>query len=417
MKFRLILMIVMTALLAGCGTHPDVFRKQNMEQIAKRKTYGRVQQEGTATVELFNGTYHGELKNGLFHGQGQFKWNSGHSYQGTYVNGKMQGQGTFTWPDGTRYSGMFGNGKRDGKGDIFWRDGRIFSGEFAGGNLIGKGEMRLRNKSKIAGAFSQDQYAVDTADIIMPSNGVITFPDGTKFEGDIVNNFPGLQGIYLSRHGALRQGKGKCYVETGIEKCRFVDGHRMDDLYLVRVERLKLQQMLEQNRKQKLVAQGARNDVPHNRIPKPIMNNSGRYMSPYTQDGVMTEWCDMAMSAKIGKVAGGTVGATAGAIAGKMVADKVLDNVPFGGLLGGIAGGIIGNEAGKKAGGAIGLQAAGGMEHVRATSDMSFNSLRDMSVYLYAMHSNHEHYQKALEITMEVYPELKRSYNGYIAGM
>lgn len=416
MRLRTLLLIALAGFLSGCGIHPDVFKQQNMEQIAKRQTYGLSQQEGTATVRLFNGAYTGALQNGLFHGQGQFKWDSGHTYQGMYVNGQMQGQGTFTWPDGTRYVGTFSNGRRDGNGDIFWRDGSIFSGTFSSGNLVGEGTLRLRNKSSISGTFIQNNDETNTAGITTPESGKITFTDGTSFEGEIASNYPGIEGIYLTASGTLRQGSGTCYTESGTENCRFADGRRVDDLYLVRIERIKLQRMMAGAQQQKLTAQGARNDVPKSKIPQPIMNNSGRYMSPYTQDGVMADWCDMAINAKIGATAGGTAGAVAGGVAGNMIADQLLSNVPFGGLFGGIAGGIVGNQAGKAAGKSIALDAAGGIEKVRATSDMSFNNLRDMSIYLYAMHSNHQHYKAALEIAMEIYPELKDSYYGYISG-
>ena len=118
-------------------------------------------------------------------------------------------------------------------------------------------------------------------------------------------------------------------------------------------------------------------------------------MCPYTQDGVLAEWVDKAINAKMGA----TVGKHAGAYAGQ----KALENVP-------LLGGWLGSKAGEAAGRAIAIKASGGWEYIKSTSDMSFDSLNDMSVYLYARHSSHEHYKDALDATMEIYPKLKKGY-------
>ena len=129
--------------------------------------------------------------------------------------------------------------------------------------------------------------------------------------------------------------------------------------------------------------------------PPAILGNMGKYMCPYTQDGVMAEWTDKAISAKMGAA----IGKHAGAYVGK----KVLENIPF-------IGGILGSKAGEAMGREIAIKSAGGWEYITKTSDLSFNNLDDLSVYLYVKHSNHEHYRKALEATMEIYPNLKKRY-------
>jgi hypothetical protein len=129
--------------------------------------------------------------------------------------------------------------------------------------------------------------------------------------------------------------------------------------------------------------------------PEPIMDNSGRYMSPYTQDGVLAEWVDKAIKVKLGKTIGG--------IAGAEIGKRALGSVPFiGGLLGSTAGEAIGRE--------VAIQAAGGWDFIKSTSDLSFNSIDDMAVYLYAKHSAHEHYNNALKATWEIYTELQTRY-------
>lgn len=128
---------------------------------------------------------------------------------------------------------------------------------------------------------------------------------------------------------------------------------------------------------------------------KPIEGNSGEYMSPFTSDGVLAEWVDKAVNAKMGAAIGGTVGAYAG--------QKLAEQIPF-------VGSWLGQSLGNSAGRMIALEASGGEEFIKESSDLSFNSLSDLAVYMYANHSSSEHYQDALEATWEIYPDLKQSY-------
>jgi len=129
--------------------------------------------------------------------------------------------------------------------------------------------------------------------------------------------------------------------------------------------------------------------------PAPIEGNTGKYMSPYTSDGVLAEWVDKAINAKMGAAVGSAVGAYAG--------QKALENIPF-------VGGFLGEKAGNAAGRAIALEASGGLEFITASSDLSFDKIEDLAVYLYATYGMTEHFQDALEATWEIYPELKTGY-------
>ncbi|MFK5986570.1 MAG: hypothetical protein QM479_14265 [Pseudomonadota bacterium] len=133
--------------------------------------------------------------------------------------------------------------------------------------------------------------------------------------------------------------------------------------------------------------------------PEPIYGNSGEFMSPYTEDEVLADWVDKAINAKAGAQVGAAVGAYAGA--------KALEMVPF-------VGGMIGKYAGEQIGRQIAISASGGMEYITSSSDLSFNSLDKLSVYLYAKFSTHAHYQDALAATMEIYPDLKKIYQSAI---
>ena len=129
--------------------------------------------------------------------------------------------------------------------------------------------------------------------------------------------------------------------------------------------------------------------------PQPIAGNSGKYMSPYTEDGTVAAWVEKGKSASAGAGIGGFVGAQAG--------QKLAENIPF-------VGSWLGQAVGEKAGRAIALNMVGGEEFIRANSDLSFNTVNDLAVYMYAKNSAHKDYAEALKLTQEIYPELKQAY-------
>lgn len=129
--------------------------------------------------------------------------------------------------------------------------------------------------------------------------------------------------------------------------------------------------------------------------PQPIAGNTGKYMSPYTEDGTVSVWVEKGRSAGAGSSIGGFLGAQAG--------QKMASQIPF-------VGGMLGQAIGEKAGRAVALSMVGGEEFIRANSDLSFNSVQDLAVYMYAKNSAHKDFAAALKLTQEIYPELKTAY-------
>jgi len=134
--------------------------------------------------------------------------------------------------------------------------------------------------------------------------------------------------------------------------------------------------------------------------PEPIANNSGKYMSPYTQDEVLAEWVDKAINVSVSS----SVGATVGTIVGQ----QALKQIPF-------IGGFIGRKAGEAAGREIAIKASGGRDYIKSTSDLSFNSVDNLAVFLYAKYSTNEHYKGAFKATCGIYPDLKNRYMSAIS--
>jgi|GEM_PF-474598 len=130
-----------------------------------------------------------------------------------------------------------------------------------------------------------------------------------------------------------------------------------------------------------------------------LKDNSGKFLSPYTSDGVTAEWVNKTINVSMGKATGSAVGGVAGAYA----ANKVLENVPFGGMLGG----FLGSKAGKAVGGNTALEASGGWDFIRSSSDISFNSMSDMAQWLATTHSTKSNFVDVIKAADKIYPGLQ----------
>ena len=145
---------------------------------------------------------------------------------------------------------------------------------------------------------------------------------------------------------------------------------------------------------------------PENIIaPKPITGNSGKYMSPFTSAGDVALWAKKREAVSDN---GSDLAASAGSYAGQQVANQALSFLPFG------LGGMVGNSAGDAAGRAATTKTIQPTlptpQEAKASSDISFNSLDKLAVYMYAKNSSHPEYARILALTEQVYPELRTHY-------
>src|SRR5690606_33124378 len=90
-------------------------------------------------------------------------------------------------------------------------------------------------------------------------------------------------------------------------------------------------------------------------------------------------------------------------LAGQQVGQELMGQIP-------IFGAVLGQQMGEAMGRKIALEASGGEEFIRSSSDLSFDDLDQMSVYLYVNHSTHPNFQDALSAAQEIYPDLKQRY-------
>lgn len=129
--------------------------------------------------------------------------------------------------------------------------------------------------------------------------------------------------------------------------------------------------------------------------PAPIVGNTGKFMSPFTEDGTVAKWVEKGRAASAGANIGGFVGAQAGA--------KLAENIPF-------VGGFIGQKVGETVGREIAINMVGGEAFIRETSDLSFDNIEDMALYMYAKNSTHKDYAQVLDLTQKIYPDLQKAY-------
>ncbi len=131
------------------------------------------------------------------------------------------------------------------------------------------------------------------------------------------------------------------------------------------------------------------------KAPEPLTDKSGAFFAPFKADGTLTEWANKALSAQ--------VGAALGAKAGEKATGLLASKVPLGGLLSGAA---------KKKGKELGAVAAlGGEDFIKESSELSFNSLDELAVYMHAKHAGSSGYAQALATTIAIYPDLEKGYN------
>ncbi len=76
---------------------------------------------------------------------------------------------------------------------------------------------------------------------------------------------------------------------------------------------------------------------------------------------------------------------------------------------------MIGQSVGDSIGRKVALEMVGGEAFIKANSDISFRTVQDLAVYMYAKNSAHKDFAEALALTQEIYPDLKTAYYPAIA--
>lgn len=132
-------------------------------------------------------------------------------------------------------------------------------------------------------------------------------------------------------------------------------------------------------------------DILH--LPQPILGNTGKFMSPFTEDGTVAPWVEKGMVATVGS----NVGRALGSLAARADSSSSLPLA----VVAGLAGGAAGRQ--------MAIQAAGGWQFIKDNSDLSFDDITDMARHLHYRNAKHPQYDRVLEATYGIYPELAQA--------
>jgi hypothetical protein len=141
-------------------------------------------------------SYLGNWEHDTINGSGEMIFASTDKYYGEWYNGKMQGKGKYTYADGTVYEGEFSNNKFHGLGKLTAKDGTV----------IHDGKWEYNNF--VAGSEPATEGTVN-----------ITYSDGRKFEGTLIDGKKNGWGKYTNPNFY-----GKTEVEEGNWKDDQLDG-------------------------------------------------------------------------------------------------------------------------------------------------------------------------------------------------
>lgn len=139
---------------------------------------------------------------------------------------------------------------------------------------------------------------------------------------------------------------------------------------------------------------GLRRSAPRIASIKPVCTNTGRYLSPFTVDGTLSKWVDKGLNIKAGQLSG----AALGGVLGKIVSPRS----PVGAVFAASIGSAVGRE--------IAIEGFGGWSYIRTNSDLSFDYLDEMAVYMYREFRDKPTYKDGMKAAFLIYPRLREVY-------
>lgn len=133
-------------------------------------------------------------------------------------------------------------------------------------------------------------------------------------------------------------------------------------------------------------------------VAEPVYDNTGKFLLPFDEAGYPTVWAERSLNA--------AAGAQIAEIASDKAVGALAAKVPFGGLVSGFA-----RRKSKELGA---VTAIGGWGFIKENSSLSFDSLRDYSVYMHSEFNGLPGYEEALAASMAIYPALERSHDNSV---
>lgn len=167
----------------------------------------------------------GNCKNGT----GTYLYASGAKYVGQFLNGEIHGVGSCYYTDGSIYRGEWVNRYPEGEGIKTLKDGRSWKGYWKQGLPIDEDGKIIENifPDEEVGATTEPE--IQTGCISGDCNageGVFSYTDGSKFEGQFQNDKPDGWGTFSYPNGdryvgafkiGLKHGRGTFYYADGTQ--------------------------------------------------------------------------------------------------------------------------------------------------------------------------------------------------------
>jgi len=224
-----------------CFELPDISVYQGQWRNNKRQGLGRI-------VYLDGGIYEGTWINDVPSGYGRVIRRNGEMYEGYINDYKADGKGSLTSLDGYRYTGDWVEDKKHGTGEEYIENSMyMYRGEFSNGLYHGQGLLKLHDGKVFEGTFVegkftgkgayyspasddvQDQYEGDFVDWKKHGKGVYQLlNDGSRYEGDFVNDVPEGYGEFTYADGTVFRGLWKNGKQHGIGEEINPDGVKRD---------------------------------------------------------------------------------------------------------------------------------------------------------------------------------------------
>ncbi|CAK4178239.1 unnamed protein product [Aphanomyces euteiches] len=159
--------------------------------------------------EYTSGEYVGEWTHGLREGYGVEIFESGERYEGDWEGGRYHGQGLIVYDDASRYEGGFRHGEWHGQGVRTNEHGDRIIGVFSHGGLDGQGDIRRRCGRccvtltlGICEFMDRRHYAGEFHRTRKHGHGILTYPNGDRYEGPFVDDLPHGEAKFYTRTAA-----------------------------------------------------------------------------------------------------------------------------------------------------------------------------------------------------------------------
>ena len=245
----------------NCYTGEGVLRFADGALYAGTFRKGRFEGQGTLTYPD-GSVYRGGFRLQLQHGEGSLVDAKGNRYEGNWANGKRNGHGAVTYLDGSRISGewvddhlngevsfLFANrdyyhgqmrqDRMSGYGVMQYANGDEYRGHWENNKQHGTGSLHLANGTELTGSWTLGNFTTDwdalgftgsTVDLVdcnegcPDGNGLLRYPDGTLYRGQLIDGVPQGRGTLTYPDGSSYRGLITDHQPQGLGIKQLADG-------------------------------------------------------------------------------------------------------------------------------------------------------------------------------------------------